>query len=205
MSDKEKTEKLSGPRELPGPVQKYLVTDKKMNADIAKLLKVVVRKRPQTEGANDCRIYDPSEAIANEIEVKNYTSLDEHLNLILYDGWFDERGQHVELEEKKKLVYDVPIFTEEEIIKKIEALSEPGSTIFFYLARGAGYGGPLGQGAAIIELNPNIQEKKAKKYNIYTANVINMEPVADRRKLFDADKPIQVADWIKQSHHQRTY
>jgi hypothetical protein len=205
MSGKEKTEKLSGPREIPVPVQKYLVTDKKMDADIVKLLKVVVRKRPQTEGALDCRIFDPSEAIANEIEVKNYTSLDEHLNLILYEGWFDEHAQHVELEEKKKVNYDVPIFTEGEIVQKIEALSEPGSTIFFYLARGAGYGGPLGQGAGIIELNPNLQEKKAKKYNVYTANVINMEPVADRRKLFDADKPKQIADWVKQSHHKRTY
>jgi hypothetical protein len=205
MFGKGKTEKLPGPRDLPEIVRKHLVADKKMDAELVKFFKIVWRRRPETETALDCRIFDPSEAMANEVEIKNYTSFDEHLNLILYEGWFDEHTQHVELEEKKKVNYAVPIFTEAEIRQKIEALNEPGSSTFFYMARGAGYGGPLGQGAAIVELNPNVNGKKGKKYNIYTANVIDIEPAGNKRKLFDADKPKQVAEWIKQAHHQRLY
>jgi hypothetical protein len=32
-------------------------------------------------------------------------------------------------------------------------------------------------GAAMIELNPNYPGKKQKKYNVYTAEVIDMQPV----------------------------
>jgi hypothetical protein len=205
MFGKVNTEKLSGPRDLSGMVQKYLVADKKMNADLVKLFKIVVRKRPDTETAFDCRVYDPSEALANEVEIKNYTSFDERPNLVLYEGWYDEHSQHVELTEKKKVNYDVPIYTMAEIQQKIDALTEPGSSVSFYLARGAGYGGPLGQGAAIVELNPNGHDKKGKKYNIYTANVIDMEPARNKRKLFDSDKSKQVAEWVKQAHHPRMY
>ena len=200
-----KTEKLSGPREIPALVQKKLVADKKISADLVKLFKSVVRKRPETETAMDCRIFDPSEATANEIDIKNYTTLDEHPELVLFEGWFDEHSQQVEMAQKKQFNYDIPISTEAEMEQKIAALTEPGSTTFFYLARGPAYGGPLGQGAAIIELNPNLQEKKAKKYNIYTANVIGIEPKTNKLKLFDTDKPKQIVQWLKQSHHQRVY
>ncbi len=35
--------------------------------------------------------------------------------------------------------------------------------IFFYQARGPAVGGPLGRGAAIVEINPNSSGKKEKK------------------------------------------
>jgi hypothetical protein len=80
-------------------VQKYLVAEKKMDSDLVKLLKAVERKG--TTGATiNIRVFDDSEAIANKVQVKDYTSLDECPNLIIYEGWFDEGAKQVNLEEK---------------------------------------------------------------------------------------------------------
>jgi hypothetical protein len=200
-----KVEKLPGPRLIPGLVEKHLIAEYKFDPGLAKILKAVVRRSPKAEKAFDCRIFDESEAVASEVQIKDYTSLDGHPELILYQGWFDEGAKHVELEEKKRVSYDVPLFTETEIQQKIEALAEPGSTVFFYQAQGPAVGGPLGRGAAIVELNPNYPAKKGRKYIIYTANVVGMEPVASRQKLYDANKPKDVAKWVKDAHRKRAY
>jgi hypothetical protein len=201
----EKKEKLSGPKEIPGPVQNYLVAERKMGPDLVKLLKAVVRKGPTGETAFNIRVFDESEALAKKVQVKDYTSLDERPDLIIYEGWFDEGSKQVKLEEKKSVNWDTPIFTQAEIQQKIEALREPGDMVFFYLARGSVHGGPLGMGAAVIELNPNYPGKKQKRYIAYVADVIDMEPVGKGEKLFDSDNPKEVARWVKDGHHKRLY
>jgi hypothetical protein len=196
--------KLSGPKEIRGPVQNYLVAERKMDSTLVKLLKAVERKG--TTGATfNIRIFDDSEAIAKKVQVKNYTSLDECPDLILYEGWFDEGAKQVNLEEKKKVNWDIPIFTEAEIQQKIEALKEPDETVFFYAANGNKHGGPLGMGASVIELNPNYPGKKQKKYIMYTEDVIDMQPVGKGEKAFDSDKPKDIANWVKRSHVKRMY
>jgi len=95
---------------------------------------------------------------------------------------------------------DVTIFTKGEIQQKIEGLSEPGSTVFFYLAGSPSLGGPLGRGAAVVELNPNYPGKKQKKYNLYTADVEGTEPVGKGEKSYSSDKSKDIASWIKVRH-----
>jgi hypothetical protein len=202
---KPQVEKLPRPRGIPQLVVKHLTTEYKMDPDLVQILKAVVRASSTEEGVFNIRVFDESEALAKKIQVKDYTSVDEHLDLIIYEGWFDEKSKRVELEEKKKVSYDVPLFTETEILQKIEALSEPGSTVFFYQARGGTHGGPLGMGCAIVELNPSYLEKKGGKYNIYIADVVDMQPVGKGQKLFDSNKPKDIARWIKDSHHKRMY
>ena len=204
-AQKPKVEKLAGPKPIPGVVGKHLIAEFKMDPDLVGIFKAVIRKSPKAERAFDCRIFDGSEAEASEVQIKDYTSLDEHPDLILYEGWFDEESKQVELQEKKKVSYDVPLFAEAEIQQKIEALAEPGSTAFFYQARGPAVGGPLGRGAAVVELNPNFPAKKGKKYIIYTTNVVGMEPVANKQKLYDSNKPKDIAKWVKEAHHKRAY
>jgi len=204
-SEEEKKEKLAGPRDIPGPVQNYLVAERKMDPDLVKLLKAVIRKSETGEAPLNIRVFDDSEAKAKKVQIKDYTSLDEHPDLMLYEGWFDERSKQVKLEEKKKGNFDTPIFTEAEIQQKIEALKEPGNTAFFYTARGGKSGGPLGMGAAVIELNPNYPGKKQKKYIIYAADVTDMQPVGKGDKIFDSDKPKDIAHWVKDGHHKRMY
>ncbi len=186
---KEGEEKLPGPREIPVPVQKYLIDERKMDPDLVPLLKAVVRKSPKGDEAFDIRVYDESEAGARKVPVKNY----------------NEGSKHVELEEKKKVIWDTPILAEAEIREKVEGLSQPGSTVFFFLARGPDWGGPLGRGAAVIELNPNYPGKKQKKYIVYTADVVDLQPVGKGQKLFGSDKPKEVTTWIKDAHHKRMY
>jgi hypothetical protein len=60
-------------------------------------------------------------------------------------------------------------------------------------------------GAAVIELNPNYPGKKQKKYIVYMADVIDMQPVGKGDKLFDSDKPKDIARWFKDGHHKRIY
>ncbi len=200
-----KKEKLPGPQAIPDPVQKCLVADWKLDPDLVKLLKSVVLRNPNEGKAFQFRIFDGSDALAKKVQVKDYTSLDEHPDLIIYDGIFDEKSKQVKLEERKKVNWDTPIFTEAEIQQKIEALSQPGGTVFFYMARGSAAGGPLGMGASVVELNPNYPGKKQKKYNVYPADVIDMQPLGTMQKLFDSDKPKHIAHWIKEAHHKRSY
>jgi hypothetical protein len=199
-----KMEKLSGPRSISGLVEKHLMSKYNMDADLIRILKMVVRKRPQDSSIFDYRVFDQAEADAKEMQVKDYTTLDKHDDLVLYEGWFDDDNKHIEMTEKRTISLEFPLLTEAEIQRKIDALSEPGSTVFFYMAQGAARGGPLGMGAAIIELNPD-KSKKAKKYNIYTANVIGMEPVANKQKLFKSNKSKEIAHWVKEAHHKRMY
>jgi hypothetical protein len=139
------------------------------------------------------------------VQVKDYTSLDECPDLIIYEGWYDGGAKQVKLEEKKKVNWDTPILTQAEIQQKIEAIREPGNTVFFYMATGGNNGGPLGMGAAVIELNPNYPGKKQKKYIVYTSDVIDMQPVGKGNKLFDSDKPKEIGRWVKDGHHKRKY
>jgi hypothetical protein len=196
--------KLSGPREIPGPVQAYMVAEKKMDPNLVKLLKAVER-RGASESAPNIRIFDNSEAIARKVQVKDYTSLDEAPGLIIFEGWLDGAAKQVKLEEKNKFNWNTPILTQEEIQQKIEALKQPGETVFFYAARGGKAGGPLGMGAFVVELNPDFPGKKQKKYTIYTTDVTDMQPVGKGDKLFQQDKSKDVARWIKDAHHKREY
>ena len=134
--------KLSGLKEIPELVQKYLVAEKKMAPDLVKLLRGVERK--STNGAGfDIRVFDHSEAIAAKVEVKDFTSLDNSPDLILYERLFNEGAKQVKLEEKTKVNWETPIFTQDQIQQKIEGLKEPGNEVFFYTARGGKHGGPL--------------------------------------------------------------
>ena len=197
--------KLAGPQAIPALVEKYLVTERKMDPDLVKLLKALMRKNPNGGKWLHIRIFDHSEAQAKKIPVKDYTSLDGHPDLIIVEGQFDEAEKQVNLEEKKKVIWDIPLSSQEEIQKKIEALKEAGSTVFFFMARGVAAGGPLGMGASVIELNPNYPGKKQKKYNVHAADVIDMQPVGKGQRLFDSDEPMEIARWVKEAHFKRMY
>ena len=205
VKEEAKEEKLPGPQAIPGLVQKHLVAERKMDPALVQLLKAVVLKSATQETGLNIRVFDDSEALAKKVQVKDYTSLDERPDLIIYDGWFDEGSKQVKLEEKNRVNLDTTIFNEAEILQKIEALKEPGSTVFFYIANGSAHGGPLGMGAAVIELNPNYPGKKQKKYNVYTTDVVDMQPVDKGQKAFDMDKAKDVASWVKSAHRKRVY
>jgi hypothetical protein len=201
-----KGEKLPGPREIPGPAKEVLTNTFKLDPDAVQFLKAVIRKKQNgQEKEFDIRIYDEGDTIANKVEVKNYTTLDDKPNLVLWDGWYNEKTKKAELTERNKLCQETTLFSLVEIQQKIEGLTQPGSTVFFYMARGPGNGGPLGRGASVIELVPKIEGKKQKKYTIYGADVVEMQPVGKGNKIFDSDKTKEIATWVKEAHHKRCY
>jgi hypothetical protein len=200
-----KEERLGRPQSVPEPVQKHMVAELKMDPGVASALKAALRKSTSQEGPIGIRVFDESESLAKKVNIENYISLDEHPDLIAYEGWFDPKSKRVGLVEKKRISSDTTIFTEAEILKKIEELSEPGSMVFFYMARGGSHGGPLGMGATVVELASNHTGEKKRKYNVYSADVIDMKPVGKGESLFDSQKVKDIVDFIKRGHHKRMY
>ena len=198
-------EKLRKPQTVPEPVQKYLINEMKLPSHLAPLFKAAMGKKTSGEDAYSIRIFDESEADARKVKVNDYTTLDAHPELILYEGIYDQVSKKVELEEKTKVNWDTTIFNVEEITQQIEAMQEPGSTIFFYAARGSTRGGPLGMGAVVIELDPGEVDKKGPKYNIYVADVVDMQPVDKGQKMFESRKIKEIAEWVKTGHIKREY
>jgi len=82
-------------------VGRHLVVEQKQNPDWARKLKAVVRPRPEYKDAFDFRVFDEAQAAAREVTIKDYDSLDEHPDLIVYEGWFDKKAMKVQMEEKK--------------------------------------------------------------------------------------------------------
>jgi hypothetical protein len=96
---KPKAEKLPKPKDVPELVGRYLVTQMGKDPDWVWKLKSVVRQRSKskTEDSFDVRVFDEAQAAAKKVIVKNYTSLDEHQDLILYEGWFDKKSMKVQI------------------------------------------------------------------------------------------------------------
>lgn len=96
-----KTQKLLRPGNIPDPVGRYLVVELGKNPDWVWHLKSAVRPRQEGKESYDVRVFDEVESTQKNVMVKNYTSLDEHPELILYEGWFDKKSFKVQIEEKK--------------------------------------------------------------------------------------------------------
>lgn len=192
-------EKLPGPKNLPGLVGKDLGEKHGVESNRLWRLKALVRPSARGGKALDVRIFDEMEATSGRVKVRDYTSLDQHPELVLFDGWFDKEAKEVALDAKRKVV-KVQIYKEKEIKSKIEALTEPGSNFLFYLAGSPASGGPLGRGAAIVELNPNYPKPKEKKYILYITNIDGTEPIGKRQKFLEDDKPKSLVNWIKERH-----
>jgi len=192
-------EKLPGPKNIPNFMGKYLTEKHEVESSRIWRLKALVRPSAKGGKVFDVRIFEDTEAVSNNVKVKNYTSLDQHPELLLFDGWFDEGSKEVALEAKRKVV-KVKIYKEKEILSQIEALTKPGSNFLFYLAGSPASGGPLGRGAAIVELNPNYPKHGEKKYVLYITNIEGTEPVGKRQKFLDSDKAKQLVNWIKERH-----
>ena len=91
---KEGEMKLPGPKKIPDPVASYMVTKMKKDPNWAWKLKGVVRPTGK-EKAFYCRVFDETQTAKAGVEVKDWTSLDEHPELILWEGYFDKETNTV--------------------------------------------------------------------------------------------------------------
>ena len=93
-------EKLSKPKDIPEPVGRYLVVDLGKDPDWVWKLKSVVHRQAEKH-RYDVRVFDELQARAKRVSVRNYTTLDEHPELILFEGWYDMKSNTAYVEEKR--------------------------------------------------------------------------------------------------------
>jgi len=94
---KPKAEKLPKPKDIPELVGRHLITQMKKDPDWVWKLKGVVRPRSDGKDRFDFRVFDEAKVAGTKVAVRNYTSLDEHPDLILYRGWFDKKSGEVKI------------------------------------------------------------------------------------------------------------
>jgi hypothetical protein len=90
--------KLPKPKELPSQIGMYLVVHEKLDPDWVWALRCVLRQRPERRRYFDFRVFDPAGAQAAKIQVSDYTSLDVHPELILFQGRYDKDVRDPELD-----------------------------------------------------------------------------------------------------------
>ena len=84
---------LPGPKELPTPVGRDIVT--KLGGSPEKIwddFRAVSRPREGYEDTFEVRVFNKAQAASQKITVEDYNSLNEHPELILYEGWYNTLG-----------------------------------------------------------------------------------------------------------------
>ena len=94
---------LPGPKAIPDAVGQQLVVNHKEEPDWVWTLKSVMQA--DEAGDKDCfriRVFSESMATALKVAVKDFTTLDEHPSLILYDGVFNKQLKTAKVERRYK-------------------------------------------------------------------------------------------------------
>ena len=90
--------KLKPPNDLPQQIGRYLVVNLGEDPDWVWELKAVVKPvEGGRKSARRFRVYDPVQAAKQWIQIRDYHSLDDYPELILYEGDFDRDTNTVSL------------------------------------------------------------------------------------------------------------
>ncbi len=90
-------EKLPKPKELHQQVGIFLITRLKEDPDWIWGLKMVSCPMPEKKHVARIRIYNPHDAAATGVAVINYHSLDDHAELIIFEGLFNKSAGAVDV------------------------------------------------------------------------------------------------------------
>ena len=90
--------KQSKPRELPQDVGRHLVVVQGLEPDWVWSLKCVVRSKDNSKSMFEIRIFSPETAAEHGVGVRDYISLDNHMELVLFEGWYDKETRKIQLE-----------------------------------------------------------------------------------------------------------
>ncbi len=96
-----KAVKLPGPRSVEEIVGRQIVVDLKQNPDWVWQLRSVVRQRTDGKHRFDFRVFDGAQVAEKKVKVRDFTSFDDHPEVVLYQGWFDKVSMEVHFEKKK--------------------------------------------------------------------------------------------------------
>jgi len=84
-------------KDAPGFIKGKLTIHLGKDPDWIWNLKAVARRRQDRDGVYDIRIFNAADAASKQIKVRNFTSLDSHPELILFEGSYDKRKNSVEI------------------------------------------------------------------------------------------------------------
>jgi hypothetical protein len=82
--------KMPKPRQLPQQIGGYLVIRENLDPDWVWSLRCVVRRYPERRAQFDFRVYNPVDARQKGIKIIGFKSLDDHPELILYQGIYNK-------------------------------------------------------------------------------------------------------------------
>jgi hypothetical protein len=97
------SEKMSPPKNIPEAIGRYLVVSLGKDPDWVWNLKAVMKDRGNEKDVFEVRVFDQSQAASRQIKVKDYSSFDEHPELILYEGWFNKKTFEVKVDAPQQL------------------------------------------------------------------------------------------------------
>jgi hypothetical protein len=98
---KEGEQKLPGPKAIPDLAGRHMVVEEKKDPNWVWNLKGVVRPTEKKK-AFYCRVFSESQAAQAGVKVKDWSSLDEHSSLILWEGYLDTETNTVRREKFTK-------------------------------------------------------------------------------------------------------
>ena len=99
-------EKLSKPKDIPVQVGMHLVAKMGKSPDWVWSLRVVERIRAADKNIIEYRVFDPAQAGVAKIGIKDFYSLSQHPELILFEGSIDKKLRTLKIEEKATVVAD---------------------------------------------------------------------------------------------------
>jgi hypothetical protein len=106
QAEQRKAERLRKPQVLPQAVGRELIVQLGKNPDWVWGLKSVVRKSQRGKHRYNVRVFN--QAAAMGISVVNYSSLDDHPELILFEGWYDRKSWKADIKEMVKPEESLP-------------------------------------------------------------------------------------------------
>ena len=83
---------LRKPEEIPYPVGRDLVVTYKQDPDMVWDLRAVTRCHVDDPKLYDFRVFSQDDASRRGVRVQNFETLDQHPELILYEGWYNKKG-----------------------------------------------------------------------------------------------------------------
>lgn len=93
--------KLSGPGEVPDGVGSWMVTKLQQDPWWVWSLKAVTKADDQRH-CFFVRVFDPKSAAARAVKIRNYNSFDEHPDLMLFEGWFNQKTKEIRIQPKQR-------------------------------------------------------------------------------------------------------
>lgn len=94
----DKTQRRGKPRDLPPEVGRHLVVEQGLDPDWIWSLTCVRKPIENSKSAFDIRIFSSENVAQHGVKVRDYASLDNHMDLVIFAGWYEKETRSVQLE-----------------------------------------------------------------------------------------------------------